>query len=283
MKKRREQDSLSWHWRHNRAALLVWLVLRLLVIAIMVRSAMNGLWENVFICLLVLALFMLPAALSRRLGIEFPSALQIVILVHIFACEILGELGCYYVRYPHWDTIMHTVWGFLCAAIGYALVDLLNREDSTHFHLSPAFLAVVAFCFSMTIGVLWEFFEFTVDRFLLWDMQKDTVITRFASVMLDETGRNIPIALQGITDTAVNGASLGVDGYLDIGLFDTMEDLFVNLLGAVLFSLICFFRSRSENAEKIAESFIPRVAGGGEPAERAGAGPVQQNADGSGL
>ena len=182
-----------------------------------------------------------------------------MILIHIFACEISGELGCYYVRYPHWDTVTHTVWGFLCAAIGYALVDILNREDSTHFHLSPVFLAVVAFCFSMTIGVLWEFFEFAADQLLLLDMQKDTVITRFSSVLLDATSSNIPIQVNHIADVAVNGESLGLNGYLDIGLFDTMEDLFVNSIGALVFSLIGYFRTKSENAKRIAESFIPRA------------------------
>ncbi len=257
--KEKRSEQLRWQWENNRPAFLTWLLLRLIVLAALVRAAMQGYWENVFICLLVLFLFLLPSLLGKRLGVSFPSGLQIVILIHIFACEILGELGCYYVRYPHWDTITHTVWGFLCAAIGYALVDILNREDSTHFHLSPVFLAVVAFCFSMTIGVLWEFFEFAADQLLLLDMQKDTVITRFSSVLLDATSSNIPIQVNHIADVAVNGESLGLNGYLDIGLFDTMEDLFVNSIGALVFSLIGYFRTKSENAKRIAESFIPRA------------------------
>lgn len=257
--KEKRSEQLRWQWENNRPAFLTWLLLRLIVLAALVRAAMQGYWENVFICLLVLFLFLLPSLLEKRLGVSFPSGLQIVILIHIFACEILGELGCYYVRYPHWDTVTHTVWGFLCAAIGYALVDILNREDSTHFHLSPVFLAVVAFCFSMTIGVLWEFFEFAADQLLLLDMQKDTVITRFSSVLLDATSSNIPIQVNHIADVAVNGESLGLNGYLDIGLFDTMEDLFVNSIGALVFSLIGYFRTKSENAKRIAESFIPRA------------------------
>ena len=257
--KEKRSEQFRWQWENNRPAFLTWLLLRLIVLAVLIRSVMLGYWENAFICLLVLFLFLLPSLLEKRLGVSFPSGLQTVILIHIFACEILGELGCYYVRYPHWDTITHTVWGFLCAAIGYALVDILNRKDSTHFHLSPAFLAVVAFCFSMTIGVLWEFFEFAADQLLLLDMQKDTVITRFSSVLLDATSSNIPIQVNNIADVAVNGASLGLNGYLDIGLFDTMEDLFVNSIGALVFSLIGYFRTKSENAKRIAESFIPRA------------------------
>lgn len=257
-KPRATEQSLQWQWQNNRPAFLTWAVLRLLVLLVLIRSAVNGLWENVFICLLVLALFLLPSLISRRLKITFPTGLQIVILIHIFACEILGELESYYVRYPHWDTVTHTVWGFLCAAIGYGLVDILNRERSAHFHLSPAFLALAAFCFSMTVGVLWEFFEFAADRLLLLDMQKDTVISQFSSVMLDPTNSNIPIRVADITDVAVNGESLGLGGYLDVGLYDTMEDLFVNMIGALVFAVIGFFRSRSQQAERIAVSFIPR-------------------------
>ena len=257
-KPRATEQSLQWQWQNNRPAFLTWAVLRLLVLLVLIRSAVNGLWENVFICLLVLALFLLPSLISRRLKITFPTGLQIVILIHIFACEILGELESYYVRYPHWDTVTHTVWGFLCAAIGYGLVDILNRESSAHFRLSPAYLALAAFCFSMTVGVLWEFFEFAADRLLLLDMQKDTVISQFSSVMLDPTNSNIPIRVADITDVAVNGESLGLGGYLDVGLYDTMEDLFVNMIGGLVFAVIGFFRSRSQQAERIAASFIPR-------------------------
>lgn len=251
--------ALRRQWLSNRGPFVTWLVLRFFVLAILVRSVMQGYWDNVFICLLVLVLFLIPLFLERRLGITFPSGMQIVILVHIFAAEILGELANYYVQYQHWDTILHSVWGFLCAAVGYSLVDILNRSDRTSFHLSPLYLAVTAFCFSMTIGVFWEFFEFAADRLLRMDMQKDTVITQFSSVLLDPTNSNIPVTVANITDVAVNGQSLGVDGYLDVGLFDTMEDLFVNLIGALTFSLIGYFRSRSESARRIADRFIPRL------------------------
>ncbi|MBQ9045433.1 MAG: SPASM domain-containing protein, partial [Oscillospiraceae bacterium] len=167
----------------------------------------------------VLALFLLPSIVQKNLRITFPTGMQIVILIHIFATEFLGEIACYYVQYPHWDSIVHTVWGFLCAAIGYLLVDLLNRDMPERFHLSPAYLAVAAFCFSMTIGVLWEFFEFAMDRLFLMDMQKDTIIPQFASTLLDETHHNIPVVVSGIDSVTVNGQVLASGGYLDIGLY----------------------------------------------------------------
>ena len=256
-RRQRSRAVLREQWETNRPAFVTWLILRLLVLAALIRSATQGYYDNVFICLLVLALFLVPSFLQKKLDLRFPTGLQIVILIHIFACEILGELACYYVTFPYWDTLTHTVWGFLCAAIGYALVDLLNRDRTIRFRLSPAYLAIAAFCFSMTIGVLWEFFEFAADRLLLLVMQKDMVLHRISSVSLDETRSNIPVVVDGIREMSLNGEELGLGGYLDIGLYDTMEDLFVNFLGAVTFSLIGYFSSRKKTARRIAEQFIP--------------------------
>ena len=245
--------------RNNRQTFVIWAVLRLLVIAVMVLSILRGDYDSMFVCLLVLVLFLIPAFIQKNFGIEFPSGLQIVIMLHIFATEILGELSCYYVRYSNWDTIMHTVWGFLCAAVGFSLVDILNRDNRTHFSLSPAYLALVAFCFSMTIGVIWEFFEFGIDVIFLKDMQKDTIVYHISSVMLDETNSNIPIIIDGINSVSVNGQDLGLGGYLDIGLYDTMEDLFVNFIGALVFSIIGYFSAKKAGMRKFADNFVPRL------------------------
>ena len=258
-KKNNQVRDLKAVIRNNKQTFIIWAVLRLLVIAAMVLSILRGDYDSMFVCLLVLALFLIPAFIQKNFGIEFPSGLQIVIMLHIFATEILGELSCYYVRYPNWDTIMHTVWGFLCAAVGYSLVDMLNKDNRTHFSLSPAYLALVAFCFSMTIGVIWEFFEFGMDVIFLKDMQKDTIVYHISSVMLDETKSNIPIIIDGINAVAVNGQDLGLGGYLDIGLYDTMEDLFVNFIGALVFSVIGYFSAKKESMRKFADNFVPRL------------------------
>ena len=124
--------------------------------------------------------------------VELPTVLEIIILVFIFAAEILGEISEFYLMFPFWDTVLHTMNGFLAAAIGFSLVDLLNRSERTVFSLSPLFMAIVAFCFSMTIGVIWEFFEFGMDQIGGFDMQKDTVIhTVSFGVMLNPEGRNV--------------------------------------------------------------------------------------------
>lgn len=237
----------------------VYLVLRLIVLATLVSSIIRGEYESAFICLLVLALFLLPFFIQQNFGIELPSTLEIIILLFIFAAEILGELECYFITYPHWDSMLHTTTGFLCAATGFALIDILNRNSRIKFELSPIYVALAAFCFSMTVGVLWEFFEFGMDRLFHMDMQKDTVVQSITSVMLDPTNRNIPITIDGIHSVAVNGQDLGFDGYLDIGLYDTMADLFVNFVGAVVFSTIGYFYIKQRGKGRLARAFIPTI------------------------
>ncbi len=247
----------------SKAVVAVYIILRVLVIAAFVRSIMLGNFENAFICVLVLFLFFLPSIVEKKMHIDLPDTLEIIILVHIFAAEILGELQGYFIQYEHWDTILHTTWGFLCAALGFALVDVLNRNSKIKFNLSPAFVAVVAFCFSMTVGIFWEFFEFGMDRIFAKDMQKDTIIANIYSTLLDPTKQNIPYPVTGITETVIkygNGEQLVLNGYLDIGIYDTMEDLFVNFIGAFVFSIIGFFYIKKRGDGKIARQFIPTLA-----------------------
>ena len=135
------------------------------VIAVMVLQIFNREYYDVFLCALTLTLFMIPSFVERRLHIDVPNTLEVIILLFIFAAEILGEIQEYYLIFPFWDTMLHTMNGFLMAAIGIAMVDILNRSHKFKVRLSPVFVAVVAFCFSMTIGVLWEFFEYGMDCF----------------------------------------------------------------------------------------------------------------------
>ena len=251
----------------NKGTLAVYLVLRGLVILSLVRAALRGNFESVFFCSMTLVLLILPSILTRKLQVELPGTLEIIILLFIFAAEILGELNSFYVRVPNWDTMLHTLNGFLCAAIGFALVDMLNRSDRFSFRLSPMYLALVAFCFSMTVGVLWEFLEYTGDCFLGLDMQKDTIVEAIRTVDLDPTRSNKVVAVKDIADVIVvhsdgTQQALGLGGYLDVGIHDTMKDLIVNFIGAVVFSIIGFFYVKEKGKGRFAARFIPRVLRG---------------------
>lgn len=252
-------------WYQERGVMLVYIFLRVSVVLVLVAQLFNRNFENVFLCVLVLFLFSLPSMLEKRLSIKLPDTLEIIILLFIYAAEILGEIGAYYIKHPYWDTVLHTLNGFLCAAIGFSLLDLLNRQKKVAFQLSPVYLAVVAFCFSMTVGVLWEFFEYAMDQLFFLDMQKDMIVHEIGTVKLDPAGGNVPVHLKDIVDVIlVQGdgtrTALGLGGYLDIGLMDTMMDLFVNFVGATVFSVIGYFYVRSRGKSRFAKRFIPVVS-----------------------
>ncbi len=230
--------------KENKSTFVIFVILRILVIIVGVRQFFVGNYENVFLCAATLVLFMVPAFIEKLFKVHLPSILEIVVLVFIFAAEILGEISDYYVKFAFWDTMLHVTTGFLAAAVGLSLIDILNRSTRIGLSLSPLFVALVSFCFSMTIGVLWEFFEFGADVLFLTDMQKDTVVTNISSVLLNPEPINKSIIIKDITETVVNGQPLGINGYLDIGLYDTMKDLFVNFIGAVTFSLFGFFYTK---------------------------------------
>ena len=240
----RRLSQLKDAWKNKRSVTIVYLLLRASVILVLIAQIFNRNFENVFLCVLTLFLFGVPNMVEHRLDIELPNTLEIIILLFIYAAEILGEINAYYVTFPYWDTVLHTLNGFLCAAIGFSLLDILNREEK--------------------IGVIWEFFECTTDQLFLLDMQKDTVVNTIGSVMLDPTGGNHPGVIRNITDVIVvqsdgTQTALGLGGYLDIGLLDTMEDLFVNFIGAFTFSIIGYFYVRSRGKNKFAKRFIPVV------------------------
>lgn len=245
---------------------IIHLVLSILVVIVMIRQFFLGNYNNVFVCVMTLFLFMIPAFVDRHLNIRLPLALEAVIMFFIFAAEILGEIQSFYTIIPYWDTILHTINGFMMAAIGFAMIDILNQDPHFHINLSPLFVAFVAFCFSMTIGVLWEFFEYTADQFFLTDMQKDWLVGNVSSVLINPSGLNDPILIKDVTKTVISGTIDGVpqdwvinNAYLDLGLIDTMKDLIVNCIGAVVFSVIGLIYIKNRGKNRFVASFIPQL------------------------
>ncbi len=264
MKKEEKKKRKKTNIYTNKTTVTVYLIERFLVIGVLVRFIFMRNYEGAFTCLLTLFLMLLPSFFSHTFHVYLPTAFEVIILVFIFCAEILGEIASFYVAFPFWDAILHCTNGFLFAAVGFALVDFFNRNERFSFKLSPAFLAFVAFCFSMTIGVLWEFFEFSGDRLFNLDMQKDYVIHTISSVSLNPDNKNKAVIINNIVETIVvqeNGmeTALGLGGYLDVGLFDTIKDLFINFIGAVAFSIIGYFYVKHNGKGKIATSLIPQV------------------------
>lgn len=244
----------------SKRSIAIYLILRLLVIVCMVFEILLGNFSNVAMCILALLLFTLPTIVSEKFKIGIPSLLETIIYLFIYSTAILGEINNFYGIIPFWDTLLHTLNGFLCAGIGFSLVDLLN-QSSEKIELSPLYVALVAFCFSMTVGIMWEFYEFTVDNTLKMDMQKDRIVQNISSVKLNEEKENVPVRIKNIQKTEIyseDGTVFVIDGgYLDIGLIDTMKDLFVNFIGAVTFSIIGYMYVQNREKYKFAKGFIP--------------------------
>lgn len=248
------------YYETNKKSIAVYLILRLLVIISMVFQILMGNFENVFMCILALFLFTIPTIISEKFKIGLPSLLEAIIYIFIFSATILGEVNNFYGIIPFWDTLLHTLNGFLCAGIGFSLVDLLN-QNSKSISLSPIYVVIVAFCFSMTIGILWEFYEFTADMVFRTDMQKDRIVQNISSVELNLNKENIPVKVSNIEKTQLyskDGTITTIEnGYLDIGIIDTMKDLFVNFIGAITFSVIGFLYVKNRKKYKFTENFIP--------------------------
>ncbi len=274
MKTRRKKRHAFWSRtkasaRKKPRLFAAYLILRLLVVGVMIAQIVNRDYANVFLCILTLVLFMIPTFVEKQIKVDVPDTLEIIILLFIFSAEILGEIHECYLNVPGWDTMLHTINGFLCAAIGIAMIDILNRHDKFSISMSPVFVALVAFCFSMTIGVLWEFFEYAGDMLLHTDMQKDTLLSAISTVELNPEGRNIPVVVSDIAETVlygtVNGAptEIVLNGYLDIGIMDTMKDLLVNFVGAAVFSVIGYFyikqRGQSRNSRFVSRFLLTKL------------------------
>ena len=253
------QRSLIDRVKENKATFIIFTILRILIVVIMVRSIFIGNYEGVFTCILTLLLLLIPSFLKGSLRISIPPLFESIIYLFIFSANILGELAHFYAHIPIWDTMLHTLNGFLFAAVGFSTVDLLNRNNK-NIKLSPLYLTLVAFCVSMTIGVLWEFFECGMDIFFGKDMQKDFFVTTINSCELDPAKNQTLITIKDIVSTQITTASGEVftinDGYLDIGILDTMKDLFVNFIGAVVFCIFGLIYETVGNKSKTAAKVV---------------------------
>ena len=206
---------------------------------------------------LAAALLLLPLGLEKALRLRFPRTLKASAYLFVFAAQILGEACRFYQRFALWDLALHAASGFLLAALGFGLLAERSQDSGKRYEKAPLFRAFSALCFSVTVGTLWELFEFAADRFLHTDMQKDARVTALRSVVLGESGEIARI--EDITSTTVwtaNGASFTFPGYLDIGLADTMGDLLAGLCGALVFCAIGFVYFKRRRG-RLAACFIP--------------------------
>ena len=177
-------------------------------------------WETFWSAVMTLLLFILPTILEKRIAIRIPPSLQIVILLFIFASMYLGEIHGYFYRYRWWDRMLHSASAVILSYSGFILIFTLNKDNQVDIKLSPKFMALCTFCFGLMVCTLWEIFEYGVDCIFGVDMQK---------------ARNLEL-IYGTFDTR-------------LGVKDTMKDLIVDTIGALVVSLIGYFHLKRKKDE----------------------------------
>lgn len=158
-------------------------------------------WMNAFLVMAIMAVMFSPAVIGRRFRVHIPPEFQVLAVLFAFAALFLGEIHSYYMRFWWWDIALHTSSGLLMGILGFLLVYVLNADERIDIHMRPRFMALFAFLFAVTVGTLWEIFEFAMDQIVGTHMQKP---------MLGDPS----------------------------GLTDTMWDMIVNALGALTISAL---------------------------------------------
>ena len=170
-----------------------WLVLALIVF--IVRRD----WETVFLTLAVIGLTLIPAFVWRRYRVYLPPELQLISAAFIFLSLFLGSARDYYYRYWWWDIVLHTGSGFLLGVVGFVAIYLLNQTDRLPREVRPSFRCFFGVTFAVTLGVLWEIFEFAVDS--MWpEVNMQSNETGVADTMYDlivDTIGAVVVALMG--------------------------------------------------------------------------------------
>lgn len=184
-------------YRKRKINMIITNFVRLALILLFIRGWIIGDHSQDLVIILTFFMTYYPSILEKRFGVYLPARLEIIITLFIFAAQVLGEMNGFYDKIPWWDTMLHTTSGIILGLVGFLFVYLLNEKGDANVNLSPIFVVIVAFCFALTLGVFWEFFEFGADRLLGYNMQK------FRMPWQD-------------------------------GLVDTMEDLIVDALGALV-------------------------------------------------
>ena len=161
----------------------------------------EGQWMNAFLVMAIMAVIFSPAVIGRRFRVHIPPEFQVLAVLFAFAALFLGEIHSYYMRFWWWDIALHTSSGLLMGILGFLLIYVLNADERIDIHMRPHFMALFAFLFAVTVGTLWEIFEFAMDQIFGVNMQKP---------MLGDLS----------------------------GLTDTMWDMIVNALGALIISAL---------------------------------------------
>ena len=195
----------------NRAHRILIRILLVLMTVEWVLLLLDERWLSLFLVTLIILTLFAPIIFRKRMEMEIPVEFHITAVLFTFASLYLGEVHSFYYRFWWWDIMLHATAGLLMGVLGFLLVYILNESKQIELHLSPGFIALFAFLFAVTIGTMWEIFEFSMDQLFGTNMQKP---------MLDDPS----------------------------GLTDTMWDMIVNAVGALFISLFAWWYMKTKQS-----------------------------------
>ncbi len=203
-------------------------------VGVAVYFAVKGLLRNMLLALLCCVLVTVCYNVAEYyVHLSFAAVPTVLLTLVLVGGLVLGPGLDFYFRFPHWDTVLHTASGFLFAAFGYAFADGFVSDEIVH---RKVVCTVCGIAFSLAVALLWEMFEYAGTSFLGMDMQEDTIIYNIRSFLLAGSHNDI-VELDNITQTIIyygNGQQWVIDGYLDVGLQDTLDDMLVCLIGSLV-------------------------------------------------
>ncbi|MDZ4185674.1 MAG: hypothetical protein U1D97_11930 [Desulfuromonadales bacterium] len=221
------QPSKSQVRNENRIHTWVGRALLIVVAVEWVLLLLDARWLAMFLVTLIIAALIAPSLFRRKLDVEIPVEFHLAAVLFVFASLYLGEIQSFYQRFWWWDIALHTTAGLLMGIVGFLLVYLLNESKRVELHMTPGFISLFAFLFAVTIGTVWEIFEFSMDQLFGLNMQKP--------MMGDPSG-----------------------------LTDTMWDMIVNALGAFLISFMGWWylkRQKKFFVKELIRTFIQKNPG----------------------
>ena len=223
--------------KNNHKTKWFYLTLRIQIVVIFIltiaeilfgRKVDSDLSRNIYIMIqsffLMLVTF-IPLLVSKTWRVEISSILEVLFILFVVSHVLLGEIGRFYARFTWWDSMLHFISGGLIALFGFSLINLLNQHEKINVVMSPFFSAFFVVCFALAVGALWEIAEFSFDTFFGSNSQ------RYANIY---TGNDF-IGQQA--------------------LFDTMKDLILDLIGALIIGVVGYFDIKHRQGKGLIDKF----------------------------
>lgn len=214
---------------------ITYITFMVLTLASLIQNIYLKNLASIGLCAIALFTLSLPNIIKKIFKLEIPLLLEVLLYIFIYAGIVLGSVYKLYDNFEMWDNILHYTSGILTSLIAYSLIYILGKKNN----LSISLILIFCFSFSLMTGVIWEFIEFTCDNTIRGDMQKDTIVNSIATTIYKDR-----LSIKDIDYTIIysRGKEYKIDnGYLDIGLIDTIKDLFANFLGAITYVILMYY------------------------------------------